>query len=763
MSSDPGEDDSSTNGIAAHGDRDPPASPPQPQDDLLSPLGEVQTRTRSAKKKRRQDQQKNVASNSKKRGAEDADEEGEPSKKRARVTGTTGAGSDAKAGIRRRPRIFDDDFDEEEDSSQDDEEDDEMEASGEEDDEEEQQQSDAKPPAVVVQTAPASSRSVMRGKEDGPNAAALQAPTRLEGKQLRIPAHQTPGKLPASSSAAGRMGLAGASRMDLVVHAPSRRGFDLGTSRTTTGARPTATSVTLKPPPPSAVSQAKDTRTGKQDESFPGRLRNEFLPLFVGYVLQNPVIWFAFLFFVDVRFFGTWRIAPPRSDLPQSPLIANETLLQRLAELEQINENLKQDLLLKREEIDEDLQRFIDEKSDLVTSVQSHEAMLRIMADEVTAAIREAQAHPLVHDHDLTAGQIASLDIQKLQSLVHGSVVDVSFLAAWEPLPKVEEMSCPHVGAGASTVEPSQHSREAVMAALRTKVQQLQLAATVSAIDIMNNETLEETYRKWIRDEVLEYEDEDGVVPVGSDTYDQLVERNRKMMQAITAKSAPAVEKSLQATSGPSEEAIRKIIEARMEVERADQTGRVDYASVLNGAAVIRGGERGTSPSLIDHLPVANRVAKLWSVRNHGHGPVAALTPTHPPFTALGQCWSFTEDHNPKKQSRYATLTFRLAKPVQVEAVSVEHPPQDVTDRIQTAIQNFRVVGYEFPNAEGMAWPLGSFDYRVGGDIRQEFVAKTEVKGEPIPVLQSISLLIDSNWGANYTCLYRFRVFGKAG
>jgi hypothetical protein len=62
-----------------------------------------------------------------------------------------------------------------------------------------------------------------------------------------------------------------------------------------------------------------------------------------------------------------------------------------------------------------------------------------------------------------------------------------------------------------------------------------------------------------------------------------------------------------------------------------------------------------------------------------------------------------------------------------------------------------------------MAWPLGSFEYRVGGDILQEFKVKTEVKGESIPILESLSLFIDSNWGANYTCLYRFRVFGKEG
>jgi hypothetical protein len=131
-----------------------------------------------------------------------------------------------------------------------------------------------------------------------------------------------------------------------------------------------------------------------------------------------------------------------------------------------------------------------------------------------------------------------------------------------------------------------------------------------------------------------------------------------------------------------------------LEKERADQTGRVDHASVLNGAVVLYGGERGTSPSLVDQLPVVNRLASLWSLRNYGLRPEAALMPSYPTLTTLGQCWSFNKDVNKAKQSGYATLTFRLAKPIIVDSVSVEHPPQDMTDRIQSAIQNFRVVGY---------------------------------------------------------------------
>lgn len=43
----------------------------------------------------------------------------------------------------------------------------------------------------------------------------------------------------------------------------------------------------------------------------------------------------------------------------------------------------------------------------------------------------------------------------------------------------------------------------------------------------------------------------------------------------------------------------------------------------------------------------------------------------------------------------------------------------------------------------------------------QEFEVATEIFGKQVPPLQSISLAIDSNWGNDYACLYRFRVHGE--
>jgi len=216
------------------------------------------------------------------------------------------------------------------------------------------------------------------------------------------------------------------------------------------------------------------------------------------------------------------------------------------------------------------------------------------------------------------------------------------------------------------------------------------------------------------------------------------------------------------------------LIDKRLEVERADRTGRIDYASLQAGARVIQSGARSTSPSLVDNLPLFNRILAYWRLRFYGHGPEAALTPTFPK-NALGQCWSVENNASSKykhwrnshkldqSNGKYATLTIRLPRPVQVSSVIIEHPPKETTKQVKSAIKNFRVVGYEDNMANGKPWPLGQFRYGIN-EMRsmQEFDVNTEdADGSTIPMLQSITLAIDSNYDFPYACLYRFRVHGE--
>ena len=45
----------------------------------------------------------------------------------------------------------------------------------------------------------------------------------------------------------------------------------------------------------------------------------------------------------------------------------------------------------------------------------------------------------------------------------------------------------------------------------------------------------------------------------------------------------------------------------------------------------------------------------------------------------------------------------------------------------------------------------------------QMFDVTTDMFGNPVPKMLSVSLAIDSNWGEEYACLYRFRVHGDDG
>jgi hypothetical protein len=151
------------------------------------------------------------------------------------------------------------------------------------------------------------------------------------------------------------------------------------------------------------------------------------------------------------------------------------------------------------------------------------------------------------------------------------------------------------------------------------------------------------------------------------------------------------------------------IIVELLEKQRADQLGVVDYASIIAGASVI---ERATSQSLIDSLPLLNRLMESARLRFYGYGPEAALTPTFP-VTALGQCWAFASDSG-RMGGRYATLTVQLGKPIYVTNVAIEHAARELTDQLESAIRSFRIIGYEDGDAMGNPWHLGSFAYDIG-------------------------------------------------
>jgi len=212
-------------------------------------------------------------------------------------------------------------------------------------------------------------------------------------------------------------------------------------------------------------------------------------------------------------------------------------------------------------------------------------------------------------------------------------------------------------------------------------------------------------------------------------------------------------------------------IDRLLEIEDADRTGKFDYASIVNGAQVVRRGPYSTSYSLYETLPLVNRVLAYTKLRFYGHPPEAALVPTFPMHTR-GQCWSFTNEQSSSRTRRqagggssgdmigdYATLTISLPSAISVSEVLVEHiPPTITSDPTSSAMKEFRVLGFEDTGAFGEPWELGLFVFNDVGPSIQRFAIPTTLDGQNVPKLNSIAFAVDTNWGGDYTCLYRVRV-----
>ncbi|KAL3787146.1 hypothetical protein ACHAWO_010704 [Cyclotella atomus] len=201
-------------------------------------------------------------------------------------------------------------------------------------------------------------------------------------------------------------------------------------------------------------------------------------------------------------------------------------------------------------------------------------------------------------------------------------------------------------------------------------------------------------------------------------------------------------------------------IDRLLEIESADRTGMFDHATVIHGARVLYRGFYATSPSLYQSLPLLNRLLAYAKLRFYGHPPEVALLPSS--TYGRGQCWSFTEEKrrssNGEIRGEYATLTVKLNSPTFVTEVVVEH---FLSGDMTSAIREFRVLGFEDGGAFGEPLELGSFQFDTAGKFGlQRFSIPSSVNGAGVPKLKAISLAVDSNWGADFTCLYRFRVHG---
>jgi hypothetical protein len=284
--------------------------------------------------------------------------------------------------------------------------------------------------------------------------------------------------------------------------------------------------------------------------------------------------------------------------------------------------------------------------------------------------------------------------LQKLKAAarmdVHAEVVTAE-VPMWEV---VSSSGCPQPRRVMTIVSSQERTLKKGNAKLKATAQE-----TVK--ETIQDSEIEETIKDWVQDELEHTE-----LAVASD---EIVE------------SGDADGEDMGLVIGVTGNEAKKIIDERLDASVSDTVGLLDVAAKYNGAEVIRRGARATTPSLVQSLPILNRLMAATKLRFYGHGPDAALTPTIPP-DALGQCWSFeniSKSRNPrwnsvhkrdKANGKYASLTVKLAKATTVKRVIIEHNAAP-EKKDSSAIMDFRVIGFADGKASGNPIHLGAFRY----------------------------------------------------
>ncbi|VDK20309.1 unnamed protein product [Anisakis simplex] len=114
-----------------------------------------------------------------------------------------------------------------------------------------------------------------------------------------------------------------------------------------------------------------------------------------------------------------------------------------------------------------------------------------------------------------------------------------------------------------------------------------------------------------------------------------------------------------------------------------------------------------------------------------------------------GECWAF-------RGKGY--LTIKLSTPIHVTEVSYEHLRHELHPDgvMRSAPKQFQIWAFQALNDFDSKVLLGEYQFDHNGDALQFF----KVEHEPPIVTPILELVVLSNWGADYTCLYRFRVHG---
>ena len=178
-------------------------------------------------------------------------------------------------------------------------------------------------------------------------------------------------------------------------------------------------------------------------------------------------------------------------------------------------------------------------------------------------------------------------------------------------------------------------------------------------------------------------------------------------------------------------------VAAALDRSWADRTGRPDYAAAAAGGRVLA------------HSPLVAWAAGGDASALHPRADHLLLTSA---LETPGHCL-------PLNASAGAWVDVALREAVHVTAVSLEHVHRAIAFDMRSAPRRFALAALRDGGGEGATLVSGSFDAEKGAAV-QTFAAEAvgEAAGEAV---SRVRLVLRSNHGAEYTCLYRLRVHGK--
>ncbi|WWC69391.1 uncharacterized protein I206_103330 [Kwoniella pini CBS 10737] len=194
-----------------------------------------------------------------------------------------------------------------------------------------------------------------------------------------------------------------------------------------------------------------------------------------------------------------------------------------------------------------------------------------------------------------------------------------------------------------------------------------------------------------------------------------------------------------------------------------DTIARTDYALFTAGARVI---PQLTSDTLV--LSTSSKLGKLimGSKDVQGRPPATALHPD----TSVGSCWPFTGSQG--------SLGIMLTRRVGITDITIEHAPKELALDMTTAPKVITIMGVidneDDKRKVAEYWsqknesenvpdhlPLGTISYDINSISNiQTFPISDEIRDLNIKV-GIVIFKVESNYGGDFTCLYRVRVHGE--